>query len=129
MNDHCNCAPVGGCLDLEMEQLQVVEAVSPVVALTRKPNGTEITVTDVQGTRSSMVYDGAARLPVASMDETPLLTRGTIIEAQGAPVYVSDLTASTWRAFQLTETGWYIFAVTSTRAMSCGQQASQAQTA
>ena len=44
---------------------------------------------------------------VESLDSTVFAT-GTIVEAIGAPAYVSDV--SEYAAYGLTETGWYIFA-------------------
>lgn len=46
---------------------------------------------------------------VVSKDGTKLV-RGTVIEAVGIPVYISDVTAEEYADYGLTETGWYVFA-------------------
>ena len=46
---------------------------------------------------------------ISTLDETPL-ANGTVVEAVGVPVYVSESDLSTYSAYSLTDTGWYIFA-------------------
>lgn len=46
---------------------------------------------------------------VTTLDSTPL-AGATVVEAVGVPVYVGESDLSTYSAFSLTDTGWYIFA-------------------
>lgn len=50
---------------------------------------------------------GSEGYRVSSLDSTALAT-GTVIEAEGRPAYVSDVTQ--YSAYGLTEKGWYVFA-------------------
>lgn len=48
------------------------------------------------------------QIQVVSLDETPLTAHAAVMEAEGVPQYVEDV--SLFSAYGLTETGWYIFA-------------------
>ena len=45
-------------IPLSMEQARVIEAVSPTVDLERVGNETHMTVKDLRGTHSAVIYDG-----------------------------------------------------------------------
>lgn len=45
---------------------------------------------------------------VTSLDETQLTVVGSVVEAHGAPTYVSDV--GDYESYGITETGWYVFA-------------------
>jgi hypothetical protein len=56
---------------------------------------------------------------VSSLTPTPL-AYGTVVEAIGIPVYVSDVTQ--YSAYGLTETGWYVFARIAAKGGTVGAQ-------
>ena len=69
-------------------------------------------VTDETGVRIAVALErmaqGAETPRVMTLDSTPLIDNGGMLEAVGAPVYVDDV--ADYAAYGLTDTGWYVFA-------------------
>jgi len=100
-----NCTEI----NLAMERVRVVNAVSPTVDAERVQDGVEITVHDLRGTRKVELHDGGRNRRVTSLTATTLAT-GYVVDAVGIPVYLEADDLDDYADYGLTDTGWYVFA-------------------
>lgn len=101
-----NCC-MGG-LDMSVQEVRIIEAISPQAEVARAPRGAILTVRDKRGETTALIKDGEVMSDrVATLNAT-LLEGSSVIEAVGIPVYVDDV--APYAAYGITEQGWYVFA-------------------